>query len=227
MVIEIYGLPATGKTTLANLLVRETNCVAPPKMRGWFDVLCCSMRYILRYPAFCIHFLILTWEQTRGKTFGRRRVRLFLYKFVHRYLYILAKRAKINSLDQSNVYVLDEGWLQVALGIFERPCPEIEYLLENITPPKAIVSVDLRESAWRERMIQIGGRSRRFMGKDYTHAWTHDLCSVHSEISDVVAKSIECPIIHVDASLPPKKNLHQVVPQLQSALSADVSFHDS
>lgn len=223
MVIELYGLPATGKTTLADLLVKQTCCVSPPKMRGWFDALGCSLRYIIRRPVFCLRFLVLIWEQTQGNAFGRKRIRLFWYKFVHRYLYILAKQTKINSMDQSKICILDEGWLQVALGIFEKPCPEIESFLRDIELPAAVVILGLPEGDWMERMAEFGGRSRRFMGEAYASIWLRHLPFVYRGILDAFEERAKCPVIHADTSLAPNCLLSQVIFQLRNEVGINVS----
>lgn len=156
MIIELYGIPGSGKTTLAKELVRRN--------KDRFIYLHSSpRREIIRLvPLFAIRHprIAAFWfrELLRETFRGRRVSGLFRYK-LHLLLITLAQYQKALRY-QDKVIVLDEGLLQRIFSVYDTALPrgKIENCIRHT--PKADILV---------RVCRKADRFRRVLRAPYTY----------------------------------------------------------
>ena len=111
MIIELFGLPGSGKSTIARAL--EANGKAKRiRITSRGELLWRSSLYILRHP---LSSLIQLWYLIRYSG----SLQLFYSKFMNLFLHHAAKYQKAHA--KQEVVVIDQGHLQNLLSLFELP----------------------------------------------------------------------------------------------------------
>jgi hypothetical protein len=112
MIIELYGLPSVGKSTLANYLKKEGFRVI--KKPNLFSRLVYFLLFFCIKPRFCLYLLKhITINALRSKDVSK--IRLFTFWFFVIYLTLISKYF-LAILYRNKMIILDEGLCQFFLG---------------------------------------------------------------------------------------------------------------
>lgn len=163
MVIECFGLPGAGKSTVAKRLAKTFNVpVVPMYVSKWYTV-----RTVLRHPWFSIQFLIrLLLHSHRTKTW-----RLFMFKQAV-FQNTLGRLAWAQQ--QARKYeciFIDEGLVQRLLSLFETNVEKqnITSLLSGLPPSAAVVVIRYQGTDFTGS--KVGEAMRSQQSAEYQAAW--------------------------------------------------------
>lgn len=164
MFIELYGLPAAGKTTVAKKMAAE---------EGW-EIVGITSRAELLYYNFLfkikhpLRFLYLFYYLLRFNPPWRWR--LFYMKFMNAFLVHNAKYMKAAKYEKA---IVDQGHWQNIISVPERKLSEAELLVyakHFMRPDKLMVFSADRETR-AERMRERGYGARERFGEEYGGRW--------------------------------------------------------
>ncbi len=161
MIIELFGLPGSGKTTLSRGLAQDGRFELI-KIRNKKDLLFYNFLFLIKHP---IKFFV-----TLFYVISNSSLKDFYYKFTNCFLHQNAKYQK--ALKAKNA-VLDQGYFQNFLSIFERPisaASAIKYFKYLLFPDKLII-LDLSVDALQSRLTSRGWAPRQNLGRDYFENW--------------------------------------------------------
>jgi len=148
MIIELFGLPASGKTTLARLWESERiHLVQAP---GQAALVILNLWFMLRYPFRSVCLLSALFQYAPPEA----RHLLFMNTFlVHNAKYILARHAARDG----RIVIIDQGHFQNPLSVFEVPPPEhvLKAYLEILPKPDLLVVLDVSKA---ERDLRLANR---------------------------------------------------------------------
>ena len=139
MIIELFGLPATGKTTIAKILDRDG--VLPfIKIKNAWELLFLNVLFFYKHPIVAYKILF--------KTLNYR-------DFVNFFLYRNAKYEKATHYKKS---LIDEGMFQNLLSVFKQPINQKKFLqlAQSLPKPDLLVILETTKEE-RERRINIRG----------------------------------------------------------------------
>jgi glycosyltransferase involved in cell wall biosynthesis len=158
MIIELYGLPGSGKTTFAENLAKEGGFEII-KIRSGFELVFRNFLFFLRHPVrFCALFFY-TARYAGG-------FRLFYCKFTNLFLHVNAKYQKAASRKKA---VIDQGYFQNMLSLFENIANEnvLKKYREFSLLPDRLVVFDFSEDILKERLKKRGYGSRENFSPEY------------------------------------------------------------
>jgi len=163
MIIELYGLPGSGKTTLANKLARNSGFQVI-KIRSNKELLFYNFLFLVKHPIkFTAMFFYLLVNRGNGW-------RMFYYKFMNTFLQHNAKYQK--ALRFKNA-LIDQGYFQNIISVFEKKItPEAikRYAKFFLYPDKLIVFN--MSPGWRlEKMEKRGYNARDGFSEEYKKNW--------------------------------------------------------
>lgn len=153
MIIELVGLPGSGKTTLAGKLGdRGAAVIRPPK---GFRLLFESFRYFLRNP---LRFLRIATATARVTPARLRFTLLLNLVLVH----AAKTEMALNWSRKGRVAVIDQGFFQNLLAAFDQAPPEEELLAyARLLPRPDLLLVVSTTPEERERQLAERGRRPR------------------------------------------------------------------
>lgn len=166
MIIELFGLPGVGKTTLSRVLAERNNFeVIKIKSRG--ELIFLNFVYLIKHPIkfFATLFYIIKNSDSWP---------LFYYKFTNCFLHHNAKYQKALKFEKT---ILDQGYFQNVLSIFEKPIDEkelIKYSKYLLKPTKLII-LDLPFDELEKRAQERGYFSRDEYDEIYKLSWKNML----------------------------------------------------
>src|SRR3989344_7810189 len=162
MIIELFGLPGSGKTTLAKKLETE-NCFKIIKINNRKELLYFNFIHCLKNPVSSFVNLLFILKNSPNP-------RLFYYKFMNFFMDINARYEKACLYDKA---VLDQGHLQNVLSVFERPITSelLKKYLKYLPKPDRLIVVDISPEEALNRTQERGYYSREKFGKDYVENW--------------------------------------------------------
>ena len=167
MIIELFGLPGSGKTYLAqNCFSDRQHAVV--KCLGKFQQFFFALMFGLRKPLFFCYLKILLLKENWCKP------SLLWHKYMMLLLPALAKEGKA-LFSKNSTAVIDQGLLQLALSIYERKIeePDIKRILSFCAREnRKITIVEANKSVREKRMGDRGRRARGFLGEKYLAQWT-------------------------------------------------------
>ncbi len=133
MIIEFFGVPGGGKSTLLREMLRHMPDAREIKLTSRKDVVKGVVRFLLRHPV-----SFFTW--TLELVFNARG--LFRYKVVL-LMHSMAVRAAAERLPLSQIVFIDEGMTQRILSLFEVPLGKkhISFLLRKTPMPDMCINV--------------------------------------------------------------------------------------
>jgi thymidylate kinase len=164
MIIELYGLPGSGKTTLARKLA-ENGDFEIIKIKSRLELLFYNFLFFIKHP---VKFIVLFYYLLVNFGGGWR---MFYYKFMNTFLHHNAKHQK--ALKYKNA-IIDQGYFQNIISVFERKITgEIikKYIKFFIYPDKLIV-FDIRPEKRREKIKKRGYAARDSFGREYGEQWS-------------------------------------------------------
>lgn len=110
MLIELYGLPGSGKTTLAKKLIKDSDWQIV-KIKNRLELLFLNWLFLIKHPI--KFFVTLFYVITNSHSWS-----MFYYKFMNCFLHHNAKYQKAKRYKKA---ILDQGYFQNILSVFEKP----------------------------------------------------------------------------------------------------------
>lgn len=162
MVIELFGLPGAGKTTLAKKLETEQGFKIV-KIRSRWELLYLNLRHFFKNPVSSFMNLFFIIKSSPN-------LRLFYYKFMNFFMDINARYEKAGSCEKA---ILDQGYFQNILSVFEKPINQyqLEKYLRYLPKPDKLIVVDTPPEEIQRRVGERGYYSREKFGKEYVEKW--------------------------------------------------------
>ncbi len=150
MIIELCGLIASGKTTAAKQL-RQQLKGEMISLNGRRELIYYSFIFLLKFPRFYFYTLFLIFLNSNWRSFYLKFVNLLLYKSA-----VYAKAGEYS------LAIIDEGWRQNVLSIFDQPASEeqIRKYLRLSPPVDLVIVVEVSEKE-RERREKFRQKPRR------------------------------------------------------------------
>jgi len=160
MIIELYGLPGSGKTTLFK---RFSSCkdFKLVRIENNLELTFFSLLSFLRHPLIFLHTFYLI-------TVNSNNWRMFYYKFMNVLFHRSAKYMKASFYKRS---VIDECFFQNILSIYEKEITKIDlYKITQLLPkPDTLVVFNVDVSVLKERTKKDA--VRRDFGDEYYAKW--------------------------------------------------------
>lgn len=194
MIVELFGLPASGKTTLAKRWAEE----------GWTRVTITSRIEMVRY-----FFLFLFTHPFRAVRlllycvrFGGGGQRLYL-KLSNLFFYNLALYQKAKNYQKA---LLDQGPHQFLLSLFESEQSQevIARLLSVVPRSDLLLVVATPDDVRAERLRTRGKVPRSEFGEEAAHLFAH-VSGIHFKHALRTFSSTEQPVLEVSDSVTPSE----------------------
>lgn len=152
MIIELFGLSGSGKSTIARSL-ESSGKAERIRIASRGELLWRSAFYVLRHP-------FLSLAQLNYLVCYAGSSRLFYTKFMNLFLHHAAKYQKARS--KRGAVVIDQGHLQNLLSLFERPLSrdELIHYLTFLSNPDQIWVCEASDDE-RERRLRARGQDGR------------------------------------------------------------------
>ncbi len=158
MIVELVGLPGTGKSTLARRLADDGRFTLIT-VRGTKEILWRNLCSLIVHPIRWTRLLILTLRNLGPRT-------LWYEKFVNLFLVANAKYHKARSCEYA---LIDQGYFQNYLSLYESSQSREEYLspLASIAQSDVVIFFDIPERERQARLSKRGYGTRERMGAEY------------------------------------------------------------
>jgi deoxyadenosine/deoxycytidine kinase len=164
MIIELYGLPAVGKTTYASKLIKEEK-FKDVRIKGKCELLFWNIIFLILHPirfTYQFYFLVSGFENMA--TFRLN----FLNAFLHR-----NARGQKARFKKSKSIVLDEGQFQNILSLPKGTISDnqIKFMSKMALKPDSLLVVVADNDIRQKRLLERGYRGRESLGKEYLSKW--------------------------------------------------------
>ncbi len=187
MIIELYGLPAVGKTTYARQCAGATH-VHLESRRETFRWFCA---FVAKYP---LRACLQAYTILRNSP----NVRLFVMKCINMLVIRNARMMKARSIGEPCI-LLDEGPFQSMLSVFEVPLTQerAKKYLHSLILPDALIILEISEDERMERRARRKKGLRDSLGEEYTKSWNkvliHNDSVIRSILDDISMKHVVVP----------------------------------
>jgi len=188
MIIELTGLPASGKTTIAKEL-RNHFDYEPTKITSRGELIWRNMVFITKYPLVSIRTLFYIFSNPVNPT-------ILYYKFMNAFIQKNARYEKAKKMYRA---VIDEGFFQNIYAIFEKTLSEKEILAYCLAMPKPDLLIILTPSKKElgEREVQRGYIAREnLLAPEEIREWKDVAYKNHELFTSVIGKTSIPHIIH-------------------------------
>lgn len=193
MIIELYGLSGSGKTTFAKKMAQESGFQII-KIRTRFELLYLNVLFLAMHPwRFFSGALYLTGNSPSGQ--------LFYYKLMNTFLHVQAKYAKAWLWRGRNKgLIIDQGYIQNVISLFEteKSKDQIRKYMSIWIRPDILVAFDSPKEVREERLRGRGDRSRQSFGESYLRNW-EDVAEKNNRIFSEILKDLEVHTVVVSA----------------------------
>jgi adenylate kinase family enzyme len=178
MIVELYGLPASGKTTLARELVRRAG-FRIIKIRSRKELLFYNLVFLVRHP---IKFFGLFWQVVKNAG----SLRLFYHKLMNCFLHPNGRLIKASRFKKA---IVDQGHWQNLLALFERPLAksDIKNYFRFMLQPDCLVVLEIDEQTLFRRVEERGYFAREWQGKKYVDKWQEILIVNDKTVRQVIS----------------------------------------
>jgi len=190
MIIELFGLPGSGKTTLAKRI--ETDKKIPViKINKKRELIFLNLVFLFRHPFKFFWSLFYLMKYAGGSN-------LFYYKFLNIFLHHNAKYLKAK---KQRIAIIDQGHFQNVLSLFERPVSGHALLkyLNCLPKPDKLIVLDLNPAEIKNRFDSRGYYSRADMSVGYQEKWLATIAVNYATFLRVI-KDIPLNYLIIDAS---------------------------
>jgi glycosyltransferase involved in cell wall biosynthesis len=162
MIIELYGLPGSGKTTYAKALAREGGFEII-KIHHRTELIRRNILFFLRHPVKVSRLFFYTFRHAGSSS-------LLRYKMINLFLESNAKYHKALSVERA---IIDQGYFQNFLSLFEHPAKksELEKYLRFVFLPDTLVAFDIPEDILEKRLEKRGYGVREDRSAAYRARW--------------------------------------------------------
>lgn len=162
MLIELYGLPGAGKTTLAKKLVEEKGYVII-KVRKKSELFYYNLIFLFKHPYKFFTMLFFVVKHSNN-------CKIFYYKLMNAFLGYNAKYLK--ALKYKNV-ILDQCYFLNAFALFDARVSETEMkkYFNLILKPDLLLVLDIPFELSLERAKERGYFAREDFGEEYKKKW--------------------------------------------------------
>ncbi|MGD0976853.1 MAG: glycosyltransferase [Minisyncoccia bacterium] len=184
MIIELFGLPASGKTTLAELIQEKTGFKII-KISNKTELFFYNIIYFIEHPVNFIASFVYT-------VINSNDLKIFRYKLINAVLYQNAKYQKALSTENA---ILDQGFCQNFLSIFETVLDPASFLRFSkfIELPDKLIIIDLDLDETQDRSTQRGYWARGRFGENYLKKWKYFL-KLNFELFKTKSRSFGIPV---------------------------------
>ncbi len=140
MIIELFGLPATGKTTIAKILHQEGD-FQHVKIRGPIEIIWFNLLFCLKHPLVAFQIFTQVYKSPR-----------------HFFNFFLYRNAKYEKALKYKAAVIDEGLFQNLLSVLEKPVDRdrLLTLAQNLPKPDLLVIVEISTEERQQRIHRRG-----------------------------------------------------------------------
>ena len=161
-VVELFGLSATGKTTLAEKLSQDG--FKWVKVRGRRELLWLNLIFVSYFPYASYQLLKLFWRSRRGPK------RLLYLKVMN---LLLQANAKWLLAREAGKAVIDQGHSQAFLSLYEHPASDHEFktLAALLPRPSELIILEVPEEERLNRLKERGALPRAKFGLPYANHW--------------------------------------------------------
>lgn len=162
MIIEFYGLPGAGKTTIAQKLEEKAGFKIV-KIKNKKELILFNILFLLKHP---LRFFVLLYYVINNST----GLKEFYYKFMNAFLTSNAKYQKAKKYKKA---IIDQGYFQGILSIFNEKISldKLNKYLNFILRPKKLFIFDLSLENMKLRTTSRGYFGRENFGKEYSEKW--------------------------------------------------------
>jgi hypothetical protein len=167
MIVELYGLPAAGKTTFwRKTKTADVELIGSLTTR---EIVYYNFRFLLRHPH---KWFILLWLSVRNS----KNIAMFYLKVRNVFLLRNARVMKA-MVKKYNISIIDEGHVQNLLSIPEDKLemPDILQICKYIIIPDVVLIFDTNLSKRRERLASRNFVLRNEFGPRYIKSWQENL----------------------------------------------------
>ncbi|OGZ34767.1 MAG: hypothetical protein A2174_02380 [Candidatus Portnoybacteria bacterium RBG_13_41_18] len=160
MIIELFGLPGAGKTTLARELAQNYGFVAV-KVSGFGELIILNFIFLFENP---IKFIA-------GLYFILTNSKNFYYKVMNCFFQHNAKFQKAKRMENA---VIDQGHFQNLLSVLENAVSfgKMEKYAGFFPKPDKLIVLNVEPDLAQARLSQRGWTPRQSLGKQYLTQWS-------------------------------------------------------
>ncbi|MCK5510806.1 AAA family ATPase [Candidatus Parcubacteria bacterium] len=162
MLIELYGLPGSGKTTFAREITKERGYKII-KIRSKRELFFYNLIFLFKYPyKFFVQLFYLAGNSDNLK--------IFYFKLMNTFLDYNAKYQKAKKFENA---ILDQGYFLNVFAIFEnkQTCEKMEKYLSYLLKPDLLIILDIPFSVSMERTKNRGYFAREDFSNEYKIKW--------------------------------------------------------
>ena len=162
MIIELVGLPGSGKSTFAKKLVQESGWQIV-RTQGVIDILWNNLCFALRHPVFFGRGLM-------GIFRFRGARELWYTKFINLFLVHNAKYMKASRLPRA---IIDQGHHQNVISLFDKPesIESIRSYILTLPPPDVLLVFVAEKGVRAERLRSRGYGAREDLSRELKETW--------------------------------------------------------
>jgi len=162
MIIELFGLPAVGKTALAEELVKLSDFKLV-KIRNLRELFWYNLIFLIRHPlSFGATFLFIAKNSANWS--------MFYFKFMNCLLQHNAKHQKARRYRKA---IIDHGHWQNVISVFEEAISEkqLRQYIKYLPTPEFLAVIEAEDSLMKEREAKRGYFGREDLGSHYQKNW--------------------------------------------------------
>jgi glycosyltransferase involved in cell wall biosynthesis len=162
MIVELFGLPGSGKSTWARTQ-EQGGIWVRVRIDSRIELLAYALCFVLRHP-------VSTFWQIVYLVRYAGSPRLWYTKFMNLFVVHNAKYMKASRMRYA---LLDQGHLQNLLSLFDTPLPDhvLDGYLSHLPLPDIVVCFDVAHKVREQRLAQRGHRPRQHLPPDLLQSW--------------------------------------------------------